>query len=152
MFRSVPAHHFYLLMGLFPAFQCFSLASANRHLPDQLGADCPTGSGSNSTNSQNLFYLQKFKGAGFYTLQNLIDNIVLQTFQATGYIQAEVSSQQIKAYDYDNFVNVAQYNIDFFTLLPLVIVFTNLLYKLLIEKEKKIRFLSFYSYNFKGRA
>lgn len=46
---------------------------------------------------------------------------------------------QIKAYEYDNFVNVAQYNIDFFTLLPLVIVFTNLLYKLLIEKEKKIR-------------
>jgi len=58
----------------------------------------------------------------------------------TGYIFAEVTSQKLPEYELDEFAYIAQYNIDFFMTFPLIALFSRMLYKVLVEKEKKIRY------------
>jgi hypothetical protein len=82
------------------------------------------------------------KYSGFVALQTWIDNYILNQYGSQAFIVTEVASQSIRAYNLDTFSSLAQYNIDFFTIFPLVVIFARMLYKILIEKEKKIRFLN----------
>ena len=78
--------------------------------------------------------------SGFLSLQNYIDNIILQDETAsTANIQTRVTSRTVEAYTDDGFASNMKGQIAMFIALPLLLPYLRFMNGILTEKEKKIR-------------
>lgn len=87
---------------------------------------------------EQLSELSKYRK--FLSVQNVVDNHILRTLNGgSGSIQMSASSQQVPGYEEQEFAKIAKDNIDFYLLLPYIVLFSRMVYKILVEKERKIR-------------
>jgi len=77
-----------------------------------------------------------FIDSGFLTLQNWIDNIILEieTGDSTAEITSSLASVRIPAYVNDNIALYLQGQTNIFLCLPLILPFLRMIYRLLYEK------------------
>lgn len=85
--------------------------------------------------------LYRYTRVGFLTVQNWIDNMILQqeTNRPMASISAGVSSVTVPAYTRDNLGSTLSGMVEFFLVMPLLLPFLRLLNGILTEKEKRIR-------------
>ncbi|KAL4490757.1 hypothetical protein ABPG72_021811 [Tetrahymena utriculariae] len=85
--------------------------------------------------------LDPWVDSGFLTIQNWIDNQILQytTQDNTQQIQASITSMLVEDHYKNPLVSSLKGNMGVFIVLPMILVYLRMTYGLLIEKEKKIR-------------
>jgi ATP-binding cassette subfamily A (ABC1) protein 3 len=79
--------------------------------------------------------------SGFLTLQNWIDNIILQkeSGDPKAMIVPGVTSVKVAKHTNDQLAEILLGNFATYTVLPLILIYLRMTYGLLQEKEKKIR-------------
>ena len=92
-------------------------------------------------NSEKLDTMLEYGKSGFLSLQNFIDNLILQkeTSNTAAKILSTITSRTVKAYTEDNFSSSMQGQISMFIALPLLLPYLRFMNGILTEKEKKIR-------------
>ncbi|KAL4478578.1 hypothetical protein ABPG74_006813 [Tetrahymena malaccensis] len=85
--------------------------------------------------------LDTWVDSGFLTIQNWIDNLILQyTTQNNNLeIQASITSMLVEDHYKNPLVDSLKGNMGVYIVLPMILVYLRMTYGLLIEKEKKIR-------------
>ncbi|KAL4489354.1 hypothetical protein ABPG72_019009 [Tetrahymena utriculariae] len=85
--------------------------------------------------------LDTWVDSGFLTIQNWIDNLILQytTQNSNLEIQASIASMLVEGHYKNPLVDSLKGNMGVFIVLPMILVYLRMTYGLLIEKEKKIR-------------
>ncbi|KRX00793.1 P-loop containing nucleoside triphosphate hydrolase [Pseudocohnilembus persalinus] len=84
-------------------------------------------------------FVEPWVKSGFVTLQNWMDNLILQQEGSDVKILPTVTSFTVEEHLQDNLPDLVVGNFGTFTTLPLIIVFLRFLQKVVSEKEKKIR-------------
>ncbi|EAR81921.2 ABC transporter family protein (macronuclear) [Tetrahymena thermophila SB210] len=85
--------------------------------------------------------LDTWVNSGFLTIQNWIDNIILQytTENSNLEIQSSITSMLVQDHYKNSLVDNLKGNMGVFIVLPMILIYLRMTYGLLIEKEKKIR-------------
>jgi len=79
--------------------------------------------------------------SGFLSLQNFIDNLILQkeTSTSSAKIESTITSRTVEAYTEDNIASNLKGQVSMFIALPLLLPYLRFMNGILTEKEKKIR-------------
>jgi len=91
--------------------------------------------------SQDIDSMYDYGHSGFLSLQNYIDNIILQdeTGDSSANIETRVTSRTVEAYTDDQFAANMKGQLAMFIALPLLLPYLRFMNGILTEKEKKIR-------------
>jgi len=90
---------------------------------------------------EDIDSLYKYGHSGFLSLQNYIDNLILQreTTTPSAKISSSITSRTVQAYTEDNLGSNLQGQLSLLVALPLLLPYLRFMNGILTEKEKKIR-------------
>jgi len=90
---------------------------------------------------EDIGSMRDYARSGFLSLQNLIDNLILQreTSNTAAKIDSTITSRTVAAYTEDTFSSNLQGQISTLIALPLLLPYLRFMNGILTEKEKKIR-------------